>query len=191
MNAIPRRWDALDVLAIAVRWFMGALFIFMGLSKALAPVEFLKLTRQYGVFDNHVALNFIASTLPWFEIFCGVLLVLGVAVRGTAVMLVAMLVPFSVLIWQHALSIQAVKGLPFCAVKFDCGCGSGEVFVCRKLAQNAVFTVLAIGLTLWRRHRLCLRGELIPIISADTATFESVNADPVSPTAAQHRPPTL
>jgi len=108
-----------------------------------------------------------------------------------AVMLVAMLVPFSVLIWQHALSIQAVKGLPFCAVKFDCGCGSGEVLVCRKLAQNAVFTVLAIGLTLWRRHRLCLRSELIPIISADTASFESVNVDPVSPTAAQHRPPTL
>src|SRR5690349_5446758 len=99
MKAPPRRWDALDVLAVAVRWFLGAMFIFMGTTKALAPVEFLKLTRQYGVFENHVALNFVASTLPWFEVFCGVLLIVGIAVRGAALILVGMLVPFSILIW--------------------------------------------------------------------------------------------
>jgi uncharacterized membrane protein YphA (DoxX/SURF4 family) len=191
MNAAPRRWDALDVLAVAVRWFLGAMFIFMGITKALAPVEFLKLTRQYGVFENHVALNFVASTLPWFEVFCGVLLMLGVAVRGAALILTGMLVPFSILIWRHALDIQAVKGLPFCAVKFDCGCGTGEVFVCHKLAQNAVLIGLSIGLVLWRRHRLCLRAELIPRATSEALSFEKSPVEPVASAAVQQRRPTV
>src|SRR5262249_8861706 len=76
-------WRVSDVLALLVRCFLGGYFIYMGLHKALHPVEFLKLLRQYEVLHPYLLLNFVASTLPWFEIFCGLLLVLGVAVRGT------------------------------------------------------------------------------------------------------------
>src|SRR5687767_10302591 len=82
-----------DVAAVAARWLLGAMFIYMGLSKALHPVEFLKLVRQYNLTDHYLVLNLISSALPWFEVFCGLLLVLGVAVRGTALLLVAMLIP--------------------------------------------------------------------------------------------------
>ena len=37
-------------------------------------------------------MNALATMLPWFEVFCGVLLVLGIAVRGTALLLAGMLV---------------------------------------------------------------------------------------------------
>ncbi len=145
--------EATDVLAAAGRWFLGALFIVMGLTKALAPVEFLKVVRQYNAFESHVPLNLIAAALPWFEIFCGVLLVLGIAVRGTSLVIIAMLVPFTILIWQRAVGIQQAQGLPFCAIKFDCGCGSGEVLVCRKLAENAGLIALSFCLLFWRSHR--------------------------------------
>ena len=36
-------------LAVAARWLLGGVFIYMGLSKALNPVEFLKLVREYGL----------------------------------------------------------------------------------------------------------------------------------------------
>src|SRR6185503_9999056 len=139
---------------------LGGLFLYMGLSKALHPIEFLKLVRQYDLLHHHFLLNLVASTLPWFEIFCGLLLVLGVAVRGAAVMLVAMLVPFTVVVLLRALAIQKTGGLPFCAIKFDCGCGAGEVFICRKLVENALLTALAAALILGREHRLCLRPAL-------------------------------
>src|SRR5438094_10194429 len=90
-------------LVLLARCLLGAVFIYMGLNKALHPVEFLKLVRQYNVTDHYLLLNLVASALPWFEIFCGLLLVLGIAVRGTALLLVAMLVPFTIVIVQRAL----------------------------------------------------------------------------------------
>jgi uncharacterized membrane protein YphA (DoxX/SURF4 family) len=153
---VSSRSRVTDLLAVLARWFLGGMFLYMGASKALHPVEFLKLVRQYDLLHHHLLLNFVSSTLPWFEIFCGLLLLLGVAVRGAAVMLVAMLIPFSVAVLMRALAIHEAGGLPFCAIKFDCGCGAGEVFICRKLAENVVLTGLAVMLVFWRHHRLCL-----------------------------------
>ena len=153
-------------MSIAARWTLGALFLYMGLSKALHPVEFLKLVRQYDLVHHHFLLNLIASTLPWFETFCGLLLVLGVAVRGSAVMLVAMLVPFTVVVLLRALAIREAGGLPFCAIKFDCGCGAGEVYICRKLAENVLLTILCVALFFWRSHRLCLRHAVFRSVPA-------------------------
>jgi len=148
------------VLILIARCLLGAVFIYMGLHKALHPVEFLKLVRQYEVLHTPVLLNMVASTLPWFEIFCGLLLVLGVGVRGAAVMLVAMLIPFTIIVFLRALAMHQTGGLPFCAIKFDCGCGAGEVLICRKLAENTLLTLISIGLIFWRKDRLCLRHTL-------------------------------
>jgi len=154
------------LLALLARWFLGAMFLYMGLNKALHPVEFLKLVRQYDMLHHHFLLNFVASTLPWFEIFCGLLLLLGVAVRGAAIMLVAMLVPFTVVVLLRALEIHGAGGLPFCAIKFDCGCGAGEVFICRKLAENVLLTALSSALIFWRSHRICLRHSFFKTVPA-------------------------
>jgi uncharacterized membrane protein YphA (DoxX/SURF4 family) len=157
---------AVVMFALLARWFLGAMFLYMGLNKALHPVEFLKLVRQYDMLHHHLLLNFVSSTLPWFEIFCGLLLLLGVAVRGAAVMLVAMLVPFTVVVLLRALEIHGAGGLPFCAIKFDCGCGAGEVFICRKLAENVLLTALSSALIIWRSHRLCLRHSFFKTVPA-------------------------
>src|SRR6266581_1911418 len=120
--------SVLDYAAVMARWLLGILFVYMGLNKALHPVEFLKLVRQYDMVSNPLLLNSIAAALPWFEVICGALLLAGVAVRGTAVMLLAMLIPFTLIVLKRALAIQSLQALAFCAVKFDCGCGAGEVY---------------------------------------------------------------
>jgi uncharacterized membrane protein YphA (DoxX/SURF4 family) len=91
-------------------------------------------------------LNAIAATLPWFEIFCGVLLILGIGVRGTALLLVAMLVPFTVVVAHRASEISDALKIAYCAVKFDCGCGTGEVLICRKLVENLAMTLASLWL---------------------------------------------
>lgn len=140
------------VATVLARWVFGVLFVYMGMNKALHPVDFLKLVHQYDLVKNYWLLNAIAAALPWFEVFCGLLLLAGKAVRGSALMLILMLVPFTWIVFQRALSIQAALHIPFCAVKFDCGCGSGEVFICRKLLEN--FTLLALSIwLLFRRGR--------------------------------------
>ena len=147
-------------LSVLARWALGGLYVYMGLSKALEPVGFLKLVRQYRLVSDALALNLIAAVLPWFEVCCGLLLVLGVAVRGTALVSALMLPPFTLLVLRRALELQAAAGLPFCAVKFDCGCGAGEVFICWKLAENTLLFVLSLWLIGSRSRALCLRHGL-------------------------------
>jgi uncharacterized membrane protein YphA (DoxX/SURF4 family) len=130
---------------ILARWVLGATYLYTGCHKALHPVDFLKLLRQYELFHSAPALDTIAALLPWFEVACGLLLVAGVAVRGTALVSLLMLVPFTTAVFHRALAIKSALALPLCAVKFDCGCGTGEEFVCHKLLEN----FLLMGLSCW------------------------------------------
>ncbi|MBI5386278.1 MAG: DoxX family membrane protein [Verrucomicrobia bacterium] len=152
---------ALHVALVLARWIVGLMFIYMGLNKALHPVEFLKLVRQYDMVHAPLVLNLIATILPWFEVFCGLLLVLGIAVRGSALMLVGMLVPFTLIVLRRAIAIHDAGGIAFCAIKFDCGCGTGEVFICRKLVENTLLTLFSAALLRWRSRKLCLRYAVI------------------------------
>jgi len=159
-SVLTARLSSADIVAALARWVLGALFLYMGVSKALHPEEFLKLVRQYDMVSNPLLLNSIAAVLPWFEAFCGLLLLAGVAVRGTAALLVVMLVPFTLLVLKRALAIAGVKGLPFCMVKFDCGCGAGEVFICNKLLENSLLIFVACALAAGWGRRLALRFSL-------------------------------
>jgi uncharacterized membrane protein YphA (DoxX/SURF4 family) len=160
-NRSPQSRCGLDTAALATRWLLGALFLYLGLTKAMHPIEFLKVVRQYEMVGSYFLLNSIAATLPWFEVFCGLLLLSGVAVRGAALMLVLMLVPFSFVVLKHAWAIQTVQGIALCAVKFDCGCGTGEVLICRKLAENCALLFLSSWLLAGRGRRLCARYSLV------------------------------
>jgi len=143
--------------AILARWIVGALFIYMGLSKALDPVDFLKLVRQYDLFANHYLLNLTAACLPWFEVFCGVLLLAGIGVRGTALVVIVMLIPFTILVTDRALDLAQLGNLPFCAVRFNCGCGAGEVNICAKILENTALTLLSAWL-IWKQPNQAAGG---------------------------------
>ena len=132
----------------------------MGWQKVVHPVGFLKLVLQYDLVSSSFLLNTIASALPWFEIFCGLLLLAGIAVRGSAVMLLAMLIPFTIVVLRRALEIKSAKAIAFCAVKFDCGCGNGEVVICHKLVENCLLILFSACLLYGRGRQLAARYSL-------------------------------
>jgi len=153
---------ARETAALLARWWLACVFIYMGLHKALPhPESFLKLVRQYDMVTSPFLLNCIGAALPWFEVFCGLLLLAGVAVRGAALNVVIMLVPFTLIVLKRALGIAATTGIPFCAVKFDCGCGAGEVFICWKLLENSILILLAVWPVAWKDSLLCVRHRLL------------------------------
>jgi hypothetical protein len=55
--------------------------------------------------------------------------------------------------------LQAAGQLPFCAVRFDCGCGAGEVGICSKLLENGLLILLSLWLLIAPRLRACLWPE--------------------------------
>jgi uncharacterized membrane protein YphA (DoxX/SURF4 family) len=146
-------WSGGSWALLGARWLLGGYFMYSGLVKALEPVEFLKLLRVYELTSQPVLLNLVAAGLPWFELFCGMLLVLGVAVRGSALLALLLLIPFTGLVWLRALGLQETTGLAFCAIRFDCGCGAGEVAICRKLSENGILIALGLCLLIGPRSR--------------------------------------
>ena len=131
-----------DAAGWMARLALGVIFLRMGLQKAQHPDEFLKLLHAYGVLERFLPLAWIAALLPWFEATCGVLLLLGWRVRGTLPLVAGMLGVFSLLVLQRALALSGATGMPLCAIRFDCGCGNGEVAVCRKLLENGLLLVI-------------------------------------------------
>ncbi len=156
-NAAPPRGLG-SWLVLALRLWVGGTFVWMGLNKAFDPVDFLKLLRTYEVLPEQPAwiLNGIAGVLPWLEIWCGALLVAGIAVRGAAALTLIMLTVFTAALAMRAVGIQEADQIAFCEVAFDCGCGKGAVPICSKLAENAGLWIGALCVLLSRRPRWTL-----------------------------------
>ena len=161
LEPAPQRSCFLDRATVLTRLGLGALFVYMGWHKVLDPVAFMKMVRQYDMVQSSLVLNSIAAVLPWFEVFCGLLLLAGIAVRGTALVLIGMLAPFTFAVLHRALAIHAAQAIAFCAIRFDCGCGSGEEYICVKLPVNCLLMLLSGWLLSGRGRRLCARYSVI------------------------------
>lgn len=146
---------------LIARVVLGYVFISMGISKVDDPIAFLKMLREYEMFpDGAFALeNFIALTLPWIEVLCGALLIVGVLIRGAALSLLIMLTGFTIVIFLRAVAIYNEGNLnSFCDVAFDCGCGAGPVGMCVKLPENLALWMLCGVPLLSVSRRFCLAG---------------------------------
>jgi putative oxidoreductase len=144
-----------EIVALA-RIMLGAVFLWLGTAKAIDPVGFLKLVRQFDLLRAPLALNAVAAILPWFEIFCGALLVLGIKPRATALVQLILLAAFTTVVALRAVALYRSGAGPFCALRFDCGCGNGEVLICLKLLENGALALLAALVASVRGHKLSL-----------------------------------
>ncbi len=150
----------LDASAVLARWLLGGFFIYMGFNKALHPEQFLKLLNEYHMVSNPLLLNSLAAALPWFEVFCGLLLLAGVAVRGCSLVLAVMLAGFTLVVLRRAIGIAELHHQPFSTIKFDCGCGNGPEYAVRKLIENSLLILMALWSLAGRGRQLCARYAL-------------------------------
>ena len=81
-------------LKFAARTFLGAVFIYAGLVKVVAPKEFAMTVVNYRLLPENTAV-YLAYILPWVEVMLGVLLILGLGVKRIALALSFLLVVFA------------------------------------------------------------------------------------------------
>jgi uncharacterized membrane protein YphA (DoxX/SURF4 family) len=96
------------------RLILGGVLFAAGWLKIFTPAKSQMAVRAYEVLPIALA-NFLGILLPWFEVGLGVLLILGIAVRVSALLGGALMVLFIAAIsqaWARGLSI-------------DCGCFGG------------------------------------------------------------------
>jgi uncharacterized membrane protein YphA (DoxX/SURF4 family) len=106
-------------LQIALRWGLGAIFIYASVPKLLDPVGFGIVVNNYQILPNKMVYP-VAAFLPYIELILGLFLILGVA--RTGVILLSVVFFF---IFLFALVLNLIRGL-----NIDCGCfhvESGEV----------------------------------------------------------------
>ncbi len=162
-RSLLSRIDQTGVPLLVARLTVGVVFILLAYNKIAHPVSFLKLMRQYELLNEESGywlMNLVAVTLPWVEVFCGVALLAGVAVRGSSLVSALMLAGFTPMIFSRGLELFHEGTVAFCQVKFDCGCGAGEVFLCNKLAENSGLFLLALVAMMSRSRRFCLSSLL-------------------------------
>lgn len=171
-------------LPFLVRLAVGIPLLLMALAKLWDPIEFLKLTHQYGVLpiDPPVYVNTVAIVVPWVEVLCGLGILFGMLQRGAALLVVGMMLFFTPMLVMHAnylLAQHPDKYGTFCNVCFDCGCGTGVVCICTKVLENVGFFVG--GLYLWLSHSQAwsVAGLLRRKRSADKEASRSV-AEPAA-----------
>ena len=75
-------------------------------------------------------------------------------------LLLGMLVAFTLAVLHRAWIIHTVQAIPFCTVRFNCGCGTGEVLICGKLIENTALILLSAWLLLGHGRQFCARYRL-------------------------------
>lgn len=122
---------------LLARLTLGGVLFAAGWLKIFTPAKSQMAVRAYEVLPIVIA-NFLGLVLPWLEIGVGVLLILGIAVRLSAIIGGALMVLFIV-----AISQAGIRGL-----SIDCGCfgggGTVEPGKTKYLAEIARDTGLAL-----------------------------------------------
>lgn len=100
-------------LALVFRMYIGGLFVYASMSKISYSAEFADTIASYQIVP-YWAVNITAVLMPWLELVCGFLLIIGVRVKSAALLIGAMLAMFTV-----AIVINLIRG-----TKMGCGCFS-------------------------------------------------------------------
>ncbi len=133
----------MKVFNVLLRLIIGGVFVFAGVVKIINPAGFATDIGNYRLLP-HEWINLLAITLPWIEVVAGLLLIVGLWSRASALVIGVMLVVFLIAIGQ-----AVVRGL-----NISCGCFGtveGRKVGLTALAQDVV--LLAMCVWLWWREK--------------------------------------
>ena len=122
-----------DLLTIISRLFVGGAFIYASLYKVIDPAAFAKSIWYYHMVPGAL-INLMALILPWLELLCGLGLILGIAYRGSA-----LLINLMVLVFIFALSSAIARD-----INIDCGCFKAAEASSESAVRSLIFDLLML-----------------------------------------------
>lgn len=154
-NPVRGRWIYNPYLLLAFRLLLAAVFIYAAAQKIGKPLAFADEIHGYGVVGYGPPLYIMAVALPWLELLCGLSLVTGVFMRGSALVLLGLNAMFLVVIAKKTAGFVE-DGTPFMKVFFDCGCGFGATYAWKKLLEDSAYFLVSMVLLFAPAHRFVL-----------------------------------
>jgi len=129
-------------LALALRLYIGGLFIYASMYKINYPAEFAETVASYQMVP-YWAVNIFAVVLPWVELISGLLLIAGIRSRSAAVVIGLMMIMFTTATFISLIRDAAIT----------CGCFSavGENISWRTLVRDIIWVIMTIHILLFDR----------------------------------------
>lgn len=109
------KWKGHAFFSLAVRIYLGFVFLFACYHKVIHPEAFALDIATYQILPLGLV-NLLAIILPWIELVAGLMLVIGWRTRSAALLVSGMMVVFTI-----AISIAVYKGLDM-----SCGCFASQ-----------------------------------------------------------------
>ncbi|MCI0706526.1 MAG: DoxX family membrane protein [Ignavibacteriae bacterium] len=151
-----------DYVSVAVRVFIGFVFIFASIDKAADPEAFAGSINNYRLLGEDLT-TLAATILPWVELLCGIAVIAGVFMRGSALLLTSLLVIFTA-----AIVSALIRGLDI-----SCGCFTQDPEAGKigwtKFAENLILIALTTFLFYSTSVKFTLQKYLSERANLDTA----------------------
>lgn len=133
----------MKTIEIVFCMILGVTFIYASIHKIANPAEFAKIIYGYDIFPN-ASVNILAITVPFFELFTGILLLGRIFLfRPALIIMNLMLMGFIIII-----GFNLIRGH-----QFDCGCfsfaGSQDGVKAAVSLLIRDVALLACGVFLW------------------------------------------
>ncbi len=131
-----------SILLLVLRLALGGMFVFAAWVKLSSPQEFafsIKAFEIIGVESGEHVIKLLTFALPWAEMICGVLLILGLFTRSAAGLVSVQLLLF----------IAAIGSVLYRKLDVECGCFGEYDWPCG--GKDAEGKPLVIGMChIWR-----------------------------------------
>jgi len=127
-------------LLLGLRLVLGGVFIYAAVYKIAEPEDFARSIYNYRMLPEET-INLMAIIMPWLELICGIFIIIGSFVRGSAVLIGLMLLVFII-----AISSALARGLDI-----SCGCfkvGEGGRLVGLTTLVEDILMVAAVAVIL-------------------------------------------
>ena len=143
LKNLPRPF--ISLFALICRLTLAIIFFYAGIEKIISPGDFAVAIYNYKLLPDGT-INLLAIFLPWLEVLIAISLVVGICIRGAALISALLFLTFAT-----ALAINLVRGLDI-----SCGCfgaSSGNIsslYLVRDLSLFCVSVFVLIYDSGWR-----------------------------------------
>lgn len=152
----PERGGRWQYVLLAFRVILAAVFIYAAVQKIGKPLLFADEIEMYKVVGPGPFLYLAAIILPWIELLCGLALLSGIMMRGSALILSVLNLVFIIVITYRTAGIMSAEGTSLKEVFFDCGCGFGPTYAWKKLIEDAFLLSFSLCVLFTPAYRFVL-----------------------------------
>ena len=140
------------MLAAVFRWILGLIFIYASIHKIADPIAFSETIYNYRIMPD-MFVDFLAIWLPWLELFAGLSLIIGIWIKGGALIISILSMAFAI----------AVGSAVFRGLDIACGCfyayDTEEIIEWTYMAQDLCLLIMGIQVLFFDNGRYILTAK--------------------------------